>query len=53
VYQQGYGLGERLADAYDLGQISKRQIRRLFGGGFRKDGKAVQEFLRLKNNLWN
>ena len=48
IYQQGYGLGEKLFDAYLSGLISKREIRKLFLNDFLKPNETFSTFLRLK-----
>ncbi|MBS3091450.1 hypothetical protein J4217_03330 [Candidatus Pacearchaeota archaeon] len=52
IYQQGYGLGDRLYYAYVQGQFSKKRIKDLFTNSFREEGSALDKFWKLRKELW-
>jgi hypothetical protein len=53
VYQQGYGLGSRLALAYDRGEIPLSEIRKSFSESLNGDAEPLLKFLRLKYEVLN
>ena len=53
VYQQGYGMGEGLYNAYISGLIPAKQIKELMLKDFEKENEAVRTFFKLKYNTLN
>ena len=51
VYQQGYGLGERLFNYYISNIISRKEIKKLFLNPLEKKNEALLTFHKLKNNI--
>jgi hypothetical protein len=51
IYQQGYGLGEKLFDAYISGIVSGDFVRSLFVKNFNRKGIATSTFLSLRDFL--
>jgi hypothetical protein len=53
IYQQGYGLGERMYEAYMTGKLSKQRIRNLLRKSFRKEKSVFNEYHKLLNEFWS
>ena len=53
VYQQGYGLGERLFYSYVSGETKLEEIRKLFFDSFDRKYDASSAFLKLKQKFWS
>jgi len=51
IYQQGYGLGEKLFNSYLYGLKKKKDISNLFKDKLEGRGKAYSTFLNLKTSL--
>lgn len=51
VYHQGYGLGEKLYNAYISGVVSKQKIKELFSNQFIKKDEPYTTFVELKYNM--
>jgi len=51
VYQQGYGLGEKLFNYYISNIISRKKIKKLFTNPLEKKNEALLTFHKLKNNI--
>ncbi|MEK6757567.1 MAG: hypothetical protein AABX88_00415 [Nanoarchaeota archaeon] len=51
IYQQGYGLGEKLFDAYISGEVPIKKIRKLFLNPFEKKDETLLNFFCLKENM--
>lgn len=51
VYQQGYGLGEKLFNAHISKEVPKKKIKKLFMEPFNKKNEALLTFIGLKYNL--
>ncbi|MFA5020859.1 MAG: hypothetical protein WC517_02240 [Patescibacteria group bacterium] len=52
IYQQGYGLGNRLYCEYLAGQVSLGFIRNLFLDDLTGADSSTKKFLKLKKKLW-
>jgi len=52
VYQQGYGLADRIYFEYLSGNVSLSRLRRMFLNKFSTPNSAKSYFTRLKNEFW-
>ena len=52
IYQQGYGLGERLFNSYVCGETNKGQIKRLICNPLKEKNAPIKKFLDLKQKYW-
>jgi hypothetical protein len=53
IYNQGYGLGDILFNAYVSKEISKREIRKLFLMEFKEPNSGLYTYINLKINTLN
>ena len=51
IYQQGYGLGDKLFNSYISGLISRRDIQRLIFNKMKSPIDSIEMFIGLKTNL--
>jgi hypothetical protein len=51
IYQQGYGLGEKLFDSYISGLTPKKNIKKLMLKKYNTGDGVLMEFLKLKYNI--
>jgi hypothetical protein len=52
IHHQGYGLGERMFQAYKRGGLSRKQVKALFAENFKEEGKAIKTFFDLRKRFW-